>query len=286
MKLLFILPLLLVLIGSANVVFAENSFDVKIPTGASYQNADKFWILSSGDRTANSVGDTTGGITVYLGDSITWHNGDDALHTITSVSASSIETGDFEEDGVFDSGVFTKGKSYSNQFNDIGDFHYYCILHPWMNGVVHVVKNPGSVQTVDKIASGYSDDGLGFEVKYILDTNLQNAVHVNPDEKTLTFTISGDTENEQITFILPPELIENPNTVWVDGTMTDFEIQSIEDDLKNKLTIPIQPHSKEIKIMGAYVIPEFGFLAMGILSAGLFSVLFLIRSKSLNLFRF
>ena len=61
--------------------------------------------------------------------------------------------------------------------------------------------------------------------------------------------------------------------------MVDFEIQSIENDLKNKLTIPIEPHSKEVKIMGAYVIPEFGFLAMGILSIGLFSTLFLARSK-------
>ena len=284
MKLLLILPLMLVLIGSTSTVFAENSFEVKIPTGASYQNADKFWILSSGDRTDNSIGDTTGEITVYPGDSITWHNGDDALHTITSISASSIETGDFEEDGVFDSGVFTKGKSYTNQFNDIGDFHYYCILHPWMNGVVHVTKNLGSVQTIDKIASGYSDDGLGFEVKYILDTTLQNVVHVNPDEKTLTFTISGDTENEQITFVLPSELIENPNTVWVDGDMTDFDSEVTSTG--TKLVIPIEPHSKEIKIMGAYVIPEFGLLAMMVLSIGLFSVLFLIRSKPLSLFRF
>jgi hypothetical protein len=227
------------------------------------------------------VGDTTGIVTVFPGDSITWYNTDSAFHTITSVSRSGedIELTKTNEDGKFDSGFFTSGKSYSKQFTELGDFYYYCSLHPWMNGVVHVIKNPGSVQTIDKIASGYSDDGLGFEVKYILDTNLQNAVHVNSDEKTLTFTISGDTENEQITFVLPVELIENPNTVWVDGVMVDFEIQSIENDLKNKLTIPIEPHSKEVKIMGAYVIPEFGFLAMGILSIGLFSTLFLARSK-------
>jgi predicted secreted protein with PEFG-CTERM motif len=41
----------------------------------------------------------------------------------------------------------------------------------------------------------------------------------------------------------------------------------------------MEPFSKEIKIMGAYVIPEFGFLAMGILSVGLISTLFLARSK-------
>ena len=151
-----------------------------------------------------------------------------------------------------------------------------------MSGVVHVVKNPGSVQSIDNVGSGYSDDGLGFEVKYILDTSLQKAVHINTDERTLTFTISGDTENEQISFVLPPELIENPNVVWVDGVMTDFEIDDTATGIK--LVIPIDPHSKEIKIMGTQVIPEFGFLALSILSIGLVSTLFLTRSK-FSLFR-
>ena len=146
-----------------------------------------------------------------------------------------------------------------------------------MNGVVHVVKNPGSVQTIDRIASGYSDDGLGFEVKYILDTNLQKAVHINTEESTITFTISGNTENEEITFVIPPELIENPNMVWVDGIMTDFEMDDTTTGIK--LVIPIAPHSKEIKIMGTHVIPEFGFLVMGILSVGLISTIILTRSK-------
>jgi len=265
--------------GATNTVFAEVTSEIKIPSGASDPNAAYFW-------TEQSTGITTGEVTVFPGNSITWHNADSAFHTITSVSRSGETTSLTmdDENGVFDSGFFTAGESYTQQFDNLGDFYYYCNLHPWMNGVVHVIKNPGSVQAIDKIASGYSDDGLGFEVKYILDTNLQNAVYVNPDEKTLTFTISGDTENEQITFILPSELIKNPNTVWVDGQMTDFDSEETSTGIK--LIIPIAPHSKEIKIMGAYVIPEFGFLAMGILSAGLFSVLFLIRSKPLNLFRF
>lgn len=276
MKLLFVLTLMIMMSSSVGLVFADDT-EIKIPSGASDPGAPYFW-------SEKSTGITTGEVTVYPGDSITWHNADTAFHTVTSVSASSIETGDFEEDGVFDSGFFTAGESYTQKFDNLGDFYYYCSLHPWMDGVVHIIKNPGSVQTIDKIASGYSDDGLGFEVKYILDTNLQQAVHVNSDEKTLTFTISGDTENEQITFVLPVELIENPNTVWVDGDMTDFETEITTTG--TKLIIPIEPHSKEIKIMGAYVIPEFGFLAMGVLSVGLFSVLFLIRSKSFNLFRF
>ncbi|MGY5152325.1 MAG: PEFG-CTERM sorting domain-containing protein [Candidatus Nitrosopumilus sp. bin_6a] len=254
---LFIIPLTV-------EIFAQTEYEIKIPSGASDPNAPFFW-------SEKSTGITTGEITVYPGDSITWHNADTAFHTITSVSASSIETGDFEVDGLFDSGFFTAGKSYTRQFNDLGEFYYFCSIHPYMNGVVHVIKNPGSVKTVDGVASGYSDDGLGFKIKYILDTNLQNAVHVNPDEKTLTFTISGDTENEQLTLILPIKLIENPNTVWVDGDVVDFEMEDTATG--KKLIIPISPYSKEIKVMGAKVIPEFGSVAMLILVISIMSIL-------------
>ncbi len=127
-----------------------------------------------------------------------------------------------------------------------------------------------------------SDDGLGFEVKYILDTNLQNAVHVSPDEKSLTFRISGTSENDDITFILPPNLIENPNVIFADGVMLEFESEDTSSG--TKLIIPITVDSQEIKIMGTKVIPEFGFLAISILSIGISSMLFLTRPK-LSMFR-
>jgi len=263
---LFVLPMLIVFAMSSGVLaFAESTYTIIIPSGASDLNAPFFW-------SEKSTGITTGVITVYPGDTVTWENADSAFHTITSIT----KTG--EIDDVFDSGLINTGSSYSRQFTELGDFYYFCNNdHPWMNGVVHVVKNPGSVQSIDNIGSGYSDDGLGFKVKYILDTNLQKAVHINPDEGTLTFTISDDTESEQITFVLPPELIENPNTVWVDGVMTDFKTDTTTTGIK--LVIPITPHSKEIKIMGTHVIPEFGILAMGVLSIGLVSTILLVRSK-------
>ncbi|BDQ30882.1 MAG: copper-binding protein [Nitrosopumilus sp.] len=265
MRITLVLPVLFVLVlGSSTLAFAASTYEIKIPSGASDPGAPFFW-------SEKSTGVTTGVITIYPGDSVTWKNADTAFHTITSVTQSG------EENGLFDSGLFTAGDSYTKEFTDLGDFYYYCSLHPWMNGVVHVVKNPGSVQSVSRVASGYSDDGLGFEVKYILDTNLANAVHVDPNGRSLTFTIAGDTENEQITIILPPTLIENPDTVWVDGDLAEIQIE--ETATGSKLIIPIKPHSKEIKVMGSYVIPEFGILTMAILSIGVFSTLFVVRSR-------
>ena len=149
-------------------------------------------------------------------------------------------------------------------------------------GVVHVVANPGNVQSIDNVGSGYSDDGLGFVVKYILDTNSQNPIHVDPDEKSLTFKISGTIQSDDITFILPLNLIENPNVVFIDGEMVEFE--SKDDTFGTKLIIPITMDSQEIKILDTKVILEFGFLTISILSISIVSILFLIRSK-LSMFR-
>jgi len=109
-----------------------------------------------------------------------------------------------------------------------------------------------------------------------LDKNLEDTVEIDSSENTLTFRISGDTENEQITLILPPELIENPNTVWVDGDLKEFSTEDTQTG--KKLVIPISPHSKEIKVMGTQVIPEFGFIAV-VLSISILSVVLLARSK-------
>lgn len=245
-------------------MFAEKTHVIKIPSGASDPNAPYFW-------SEKDTGVTTGEITIYPNDSVRWENADTAFHTVTSV------TREGEVNGLFDSGFFTTGKSYTRQFTELGDFFYFCSIHPWMNGVVHVVKDPGHVQTIKNVGSGLSESGVGYDVKYILDTSLQQTVVIDSTANTVTFRVVGDTENEQIILTLPSEIIENPNTAWVDGIQTEFTSEDTSSG--KKLVIPIALHSKEIKIMGTHVIPEFGFLSLGVLSISILLVIVIARYK-------
>lgn len=77
--------------------------------------------------------------------------------------------------------------------------------------------------------------------------------------------------------ILPTQIIENPNTVWVNGKKTEFVSESTQTG--NKLIIPILPNSNENKIMGTHVISEFGFMALGILSISIITVIVFSCSK-------
>jgi len=266
-SLYFALPFLaLLLFAVGDDSFAAKTQIIKIPSGASDPNASYFW-------SEQGTGVTTGEITVHPSDTIRWENADTAFHTITSVT----RTG--EVDGLFDSGFFTAGKSYSRQFDDLGDFFYFCSIHPWMNGVVHVVKDTGNVQSIKNVGSGLSQTGMGFEVKYILDQRLDSSVKIDSSANTLTFKILGDTQSEQITLILPTDLIQNPNSVWIDGNMAEFTSEDTQAGKKLNISLPV--NSKEIKIMGTHVIPEFGLFALGILSIGIIGTL-IVRNKLLK----
>ena len=74
-------------------------------------------------------------ITVAAGTTVTWTNDDAIVHTVTSGTATET-TG--TPDGAFDSGDIEEGGTFSFTFDEAGEFPYYCIPHPWMQGTVIV----------------------------------------------------------------------------------------------------------------------------------------------------
>ena len=66
-------------------------------------------------------------LTVKLGTTVTWTNGDDIPHTVVS------------KDGLFKSKVLDTGDRFSFTFAKPGQFGYFCSLHPHMTGTI-VVK--------------------------------------------------------------------------------------------------------------------------------------------------
>ncbi|MGH1521917.1 MAG: plastocyanin/azurin family copper-binding protein [Nitrosopumilus sp.] len=72
-------------------------------------------------------------ITVSPGTTVTWNNDDSAAHTVTSGSIDAGLT------GIFDSSIFMTGTSFEFTFDDVGTYDYFCMVHPWMTGIVNVV---------------------------------------------------------------------------------------------------------------------------------------------------
>ena len=72
-------------------------------------------------------------VTIEVGETVTWDNtGGEAAHTATGGNPTDGPS------GVFDSSLIMAGGSYSHTFEAAGTFDYFCMVHPWMSGVVIV----------------------------------------------------------------------------------------------------------------------------------------------------
>ena len=69
---------------------------------------------------------------ISSGATVTWINADNAAHTVTSGTV----TGG--PDGLFDSSIIAMNSEFSYKFAESGKYDYYCIVHPWMTGIVTV----------------------------------------------------------------------------------------------------------------------------------------------------
>jgi plastocyanin len=126
--------LIVFLFVPVHMASAENK-TITIPLGASnphFETEAKFWYLPPV-------------VTINSGDTVTWVNSDNEIHTVTS--GKGIDRGQFAQgttsgtpDGYFDSGSFKSKNSWSFTFDKPGTFYYFCTIHPWMNGAI-VVNN-------------------------------------------------------------------------------------------------------------------------------------------------
>ena len=129
MKLFVILSIIsgLTMVSVTGVVYAQSSYDINIPTGAASPDAPYFW-------QNEKDGSTTGNIEIIVGDKVVWKNADTAAHTVTSGTPTD------GPDEIFDSGLFAPGKSFPFIFEEKGTYPYFCLVHPWMTGIVSVTE--------------------------------------------------------------------------------------------------------------------------------------------------
>jgi len=104
---------------TGNTTSASGGNSVTISPGSSVPSNGKFFVPDT--------------LTVSKGTTVTWTNDDSTLHTVTSGSAESGNSGT-----EFDSSYLAAGKTFQHQFSTAGTFDYYCTLHPWMKGKVVV----------------------------------------------------------------------------------------------------------------------------------------------------
>ncbi len=78
-----------------------------------------------------------GDVTIKQGESVRWTNLDILPHTSTSGNPGGSDAG-----AIWDSGFLNSGQSFTRQFNEVGEFVYFCRVHPIMMRDAKVIVIP------------------------------------------------------------------------------------------------------------------------------------------------
>ncbi|HZC32818.1 MAG TPA: plastocyanin/azurin family copper-binding protein [Candidatus Bathyarchaeia archaeon] len=85
---------------------------------------------------------------VNVGGKVTWTNGSDASHTVTSDSG-----------GELASATIGPGATFGHTFSSTGAFAYHCTIHTYMVGKVTVLAAGVALPATDALSTSQSSDG-------------------------------------------------------------------------------------------------------------------------------
>ena len=210
--------------------------------------------------------------TVDVGGKVIFSNTDTAAHTFTAGSAETGPTGEF------DSGLAMVGGSYEWTPTTAGEVPYFCMVHPWMTGLI-VVQEAGieddgeEMHTEGASATGMLSDGIKVGIdasastageKMEISVDFEDSEHVNYD---IMVTQNGE------------EVLNDIGVHSHDGKgMHETAPLSSSDPVE--ITITFQgygiddPKTGPIgeQVVFSNIVPEFGTVAMMILAVAIISI--------------
>jgi len=214
-------------------------------------------------------------VTIEVGDTVTWDNTDTAAHTATGGNPTDGPS------GVFDSSLIMAGGSYSVTLDIAGTYPYYCMVHPWMTGIVTVGAEheemehdemegmEGMEHSDEHAASGVED--LSDQFTASATSGVIHHIGANSDDDTLVVHLFGADDDGELKITLNRDIItpfdDGSYFVLINSEEVEFE------QMGNTLHIDYVAGTEKIEIVGSHVVPEFGTIAMIILAVAIVSII-------------
>ena len=204
--------------------------------------------------------------TVDVGGVVIMSNTDSAAHTFTSGTP-----GGDDVMALFDSGLLMVDTSYEWSPTEVGDVPYFCMVHPWMVGLIVVQEVGAAEETHDDehseaeglvvtITDSEALGGTQIELEF-------SELHVNYD---ITATQGGETVLEET----GQHAMESTATHQIDAVGSDDNPITVE-----VVSLGIGAPGNEADWTGptgivatSQVVPEFGTIAMMILAVAIISI--------------
>jgi len=252
----FLVLFALVATFSAPTAFAEMTASVSIPAGSGVpgcEETNECWIPAE--------------VTVDVGGEVTWTVDDAAAHTVTSGTPSDADS----VGALFDSSLILQGTSFSWTFEEEGSVDYFCIVHPWMQGMVIVgaamAEEDGGIMVSITTGDAGAGEMMTVNVEF---TNMDGSAveHVNYDVMATQdgTTILDDTGVHDHDGVMEHTSMALPMAAS-DATPVDVQVTFNGFGIDQPFTGPIG------EVATKQVVPEFGTIAMMILGISIISII-------------
>jgi predicted secreted protein with PEFG-CTERM motif len=222
------------------------------------------------------------------GGEATWHNIDTAAHTVSSGTPAE------GLDDVFDSGLVPAGGMFSYKFEEAGTYDYFCMVHPWMTGIVTVSAEHEEMEGMEHDEMGgmegmeHSDEHAASGVEDISDqftaTTTSGVIHhigANSDDDTLIVHLFGADDDGELKITLNKDIItpfdDGSYFVLINSEEVEFE------QMGNTIHVEYAAGTEKIEIVGSHVVPEFGTIAMIILAVAIVSIIAITAKTKISL---
>ena len=217
-----------------------------------------------------------------------WHNVDTMAHTVSSGTAAE------GPDGIFDSSLVAAGGMFSYKFEEAGTYDYFCMVHPWMTGIVTVSAEHEEMEEMGHDEMGgmegmeHSDEHATSGVEDLSDqfttTATSGVIHHiagNSDDDTLVVHLFGADDDGELKITLNRDIItpfdDGSYFVLINSEEVEFE------QMGNTLHIDYMAGTEKIEIVGSHVVPEFGTIAMIVLAVAIISIVAITAKTKISL---
>ena len=210
--------------------------------------------------------------TVDVGGVVIFSNTDSAAHTFTSGEATDADS----VGAIFDSSLAMAGTSFEWSPTEAGEVPYFCIVHPWMAGLI-IVQEAGvdddeamssGEELIVEITTGTAGEGERLSIDVAFTTMSGDSVeHVNYNVKA--------TQNDEV-------VLDDMDVHDHDGVMNHMTAPlptAASDDAPVDVEVTFNGFGIDPPFTGSVgqvaekqVVPEFGTIAMMILAVAIISI--------------
>lgn len=221
-------------------------------------------------------------VTIGVGGMVTFANNDTAAHTSTAGTPADGPS------GAWDSSLVMMGAAYTTPALDAGEYPYFCMVHPWMTGLV-IVEEESHDDHGDshaEEAEDHSDMEMEMQTLTAADISIDVADGAKAGEQVaIDVTISGEHVNYDIVATHNGETIldESGNHSHTgEGSHTTSALSAdASDENPIEVTVTFQgfgmPGDEFTGPIGltnsAQAVPEFGAIAAVILAVAIVSII-------------